>query len=128
MKILPPYDNLLAAELWVMNADGSGKTQLTNDTRAKGRTSFGPKIAFAYSCPYLNHPSGIYTINPEGSGFALVPGTEVQHGAISGIDWSSRRQQDSLRPRDAPRTTSAITKTAATRKTSSSSTPAAAHR
>jgi Tol biopolymer transport system component len=84
--------NAADGELWTMNADGSGKTQITHDGCAKlnldwGRTAGGAsKIAFIGSCPSV---WGLYLINPDGSGLQHVDSVSPEAaGGTQALDWS----------------------------------------
>jgi Tol biopolymer transport system component len=84
--------NAADGELWTMNADGSGKTQITFDGCAKlgldwGRTAGGvSKIAFIGSCPSV---WGLYLINPDGTGLQLVDAVSPEvAGGTQSLDWS----------------------------------------
>ncbi len=69
--------NSVSGEIWVMNPDGTGKTQVTSDGYAKrdldwGMTPGGPKIAYFGSLPSFSW--SLITINPDGTGRTRMPG------------------------------------------------------
>ena len=81
------FDNTASGEIWVMNADGSDKRQITHDGLSKGNLSWGmtpqgPKIAYFGSNPDPDPQSphylegGLVLINPDGSGAQFLRGFE----------------------------------------------------
>ncbi|MCW9713352.1 hypothetical protein LQ318_10575 [Aliifodinibius salicampi] len=76
-------------DIYVMNADGTGRTQLTKDSPLDSNPVFspdGPKIAF-FSYDYDREDSDIYVVNADGSGL-IVNLTDNASSAEGGHDWS----------------------------------------
>jgi hypothetical protein len=84
--------NSASGEIWTMSADGSDKKQITNDGFAKfqlswGMTPSGSKIAYVGARP---DGWGMFTINPDGSGFTRLTGVSsaLAFRALGPVDWS----------------------------------------
>jgi Tol biopolymer transport system component len=86
--------NAADGEIWVMNADGTGKTQITADGYGKlnldwGMTPAGPKIAYFGFRPSVSW--SLVTINPDGSGLTRMTGVSealASHSSSYAPDWS----------------------------------------
>jgi hypothetical protein len=71
---LDDQNNTAIFDLFVINPDGSGKVRLTNGPGIETNPDWSPdgqRIAF-----YSSSPSGIYTMNADGTNVTFVPGTE----------------------------------------------------
>jgi Tol biopolymer transport system component len=85
-------DGYRTSELYRLNIDGTGRTLLTTpDNCGKGLPKVSPlgdRVAFQWSCPYLDRVSGVYAI-PAGGGEPqrLTPATVAYEG-YGGFDWS----------------------------------------
>src|SRR5262249_40307394 len=105
--------NLADAEVWTMNADGTGQTQVTADGFAKGpldwaQTPSGSKIA--YIGGRLSDPADpcygwqLWIMNPDGSGAACVPAVAATQQGLAlgagsgtgGLSWSADGTQIAL--------------------------------
>ena len=76
-----------AANLWLVNADGGGLSQLTNSSRSDYEplkwSPDGSRIAF--NSWFTESQSGLFIINPDGSGLRMLTDEYGPHGWIS---WS----------------------------------------
>ena len=88
--------NSAAGEIWVMKADGTGKTRITNDGLAKGNLDWGgppsgPRIAYVGFAP--DGGWGLFTIAPDGTARARVTAVPSSlafaMGGTGTLDWSS---------------------------------------
>ncbi len=69
-------------EVWSVNPDGSGRTQLTNtQTDVSSQPAFSPDGQTILFFRFMLGPNGLYTMNSGGGGEQLIPNTE---GAIDG--------------------------------------------
>jgi Tol biopolymer transport system component len=78
-----------ASDIFVMNADGSGATQLTQKFGDNTNPSWSPqgdKIVFSHENPAEVKPAQLYAINPDGTGLTRI--THTNDNSI-GPDWGS---------------------------------------
>jgi len=64
-------------DIWVMNADGTGQTQLTSSIRHESGPTWSPdgtKIAFTKGIPGEDEPCEIWVMNSDGSGQTALIG------------------------------------------------------
>lgn len=54
-------------DIWVMNIDGSGKTQITTDSRGEFGASFVPDGRITYTKEFGSNDYNIWIVNPDGS-------------------------------------------------------------
>lgn len=73
-------------EIFTANPDGSGATNITNSATLDNAPDWSPdgtKIAF-----YRDSPNGVYIMNADGSGAAIVPNTTTADTTIGSVSWS----------------------------------------
>ena len=58
------WDN---CDIWVMNVDGSGKTQITTDSRGEFGPSFVPNGRITYAKEFGSNDYDVWIVNPDGS-------------------------------------------------------------
>jgi Tol biopolymer transport system component/photosystem II stability/assembly factor-like uncharacterized protein len=86
--------NIFTESIFVMNADGTGQTQITPEPIFAGRPSWSPdgsKLAFEGFISGGSSPNQIYVVNADGTGLAQITGDSIgraspswQHYSISG--------------------------------------------
>lgn len=93
--VSPSTSSPTVQEIWVMNANGTNRTQLTNDgtfSKTEPRWSHdGTKLVFSGALPPtdpydFSEPSQIFTVNADGSGFVSL--TTASGVSDSGGRWS----------------------------------------
>jgi Tol biopolymer transport system component len=79
-------------DIWVMNADGTGMTNLTNHPSFDSEPTWSPdgsKIAFSST---RNGPAELYVMNADGSGVTQITFYNSLGGSALHADWSPNGQ------------------------------------